>query len=136
MFLEKVSVAVISSGMLALVLTINYLAGFEEIGWSFLPWFFIYFIYAVPVYLIGGGLYSAGADLFLGRDWSKNKLLNYFLGLAVYAAGGVLVMGLYLLIVWYEGSSTWSELLSGSLFGVLAALIFYHVLLGWRKMIK
>lgn len=136
LFLEKVSVAVISSGVLALLLTIDYLAGYKDIGMNFLPWFFVYFIYAAPVYLIGGGLYSLGADLFIGLDWFRNRYLNYFLGLAVYAAGGILVMGLYMLLLWSEGSINWSELFSSSLFGVLAALIFYHVLLVWRKIRK
>lgn len=134
MFLEKISVAIISSGVLALILMIDYLSGFEDIGWSFVPWFIIYFIYAAPVYLIGGGLYSAFGDLFISSDRFQNKYLYYAVGFVVYAFGGIVIMALYMMFVFYEGNYTWSEVFSGSLFGVVAALIFYHILLGWRKM--
>lgn len=137
MILNKVMVSVISAIILSLSLALwEYTPEAEQqtgVGYfSFSALFFIYLIYSLPVYLIGGSLYSIMVDVLLGRIQFRNKLLKYVTELIVYAAGGLLIMGILLVLILRDGNTGGLIIDRVFIFGVVASLLFFHISLLWR----
>jgi hypothetical protein len=137
MILKKVKVSVISAIILSLSLALwEYTPEAEQytgVGcFSFSALFFIYLIYSLPVYLIGGSLYSIIVDILLARIQFSNKLLKYVTELIIYAAGGLLIMGILLMIILSDGNNGGLIIDRVFIFGVVAALLFFHISLLWR----
>ena len=81
--LEKVLVSVLSTLILSLLLAIIvYTPEVERMAnvyyEPFYGLFIIYFIYSLPVYVVGGVLYSFIVDKSLNRIQFQNKLPKYF----------------------------------------------------------
>ncbi|WP_010530191.1 hypothetical protein [Lentibacillus jeotgali] len=84
-FLEKIIVSVLSTLILSLSLAFwEYTPMTEQQAgiayFSFKGLFIIYFMYSLPVYLIGGGLYSCFVDVYFGKIQFRNKFLKYVYG--------------------------------------------------------
>lgn len=140
-FLEKIIVSVLSA--LILSLTLAFLAYIpvaeqqEGVGYfSFGGLFFIYLIYSLPVYLIGGSIYSFLVDISLKQIQLRNKLLKYFTEFIVYAAGGLLIIGILLMITLPDGNNDGLYIGRVLIFGTVASLLFFHISLSWRKTIE
>lgn len=134
LILEKVTVAALSAITLSLILTMVFVwDSAEDTGWSYLPLLFVYLIYSLPVYLIGGTLYSLLVDLSIGRIQFRNKLLKYFTELIIYAAGGVLIIGVLEVTSRPEGNDGGLYIDRVLIFGAFAAILFYHISLAVKK---
>lgn len=139
MIFRKIIVSILSAIILSFSLALlEYTPEAERysgVGYfSFGGLFLIYLIYSLPVYLIGGSLYSIVVDVFLGRIQIRNKLLKYVTELIIYAAGGLLVMGIILMLILRDGNNGGLYIDSVFIFGAVASLLFFHISLLWKKM--
>ena len=137
-FLEKIIVSVLSALILSLALAyLQYTPVPEQqngVGYfSFGGLFFICLIYSLPVYLIGGGIYSFFVDVSLNRIQFRNKLLKYFTEFVVYAAGGLLIIGILLMITLPDGNNGGLYIDRVFIFGAVASLLYFHISFSWRK---
>lgn len=139
MIKEKIGVAILSaiafSGMLALWFIWE---SRGESSWNFLSLFFIYFIYSSPVFLIGGALYSALVDTYILTERIHNRFLKYITEFFTYVAGGIVVIGIWLIIATRDWDDFWVNLININTLGVgiVAALVFFHISLVWKKIKK
>lgn len=90
----------------------------------------IYLIYSLPVYLIGGGLYSAFVDVYIESIQFRNKFIKYIVGFFVYGVGGLLIMGLLFL---FDSNPSLLDIFKVLIFGALAALLFFHISIILKK---
>lgn len=75
-----------------LILSLAFIVAEQQAGvgyFSFKGIFIIYAIYSLPVYLIGGGLYSAFIDIYLKKIQFYYGFLKY-IEFVLYIAGGLL----------------------------------------------
>lgn len=133
--LEKIIVAVLSSIILSLALAfLMYTPVAEQqsgVGYSYFKSLIILYLnYSLPVYLIGGGLYSAFIDVYIGQIQFRNKFIKYIVGLFVYGVGGLLIIGLIFL---FDSNHSLLDILKVLIFGLLAALLFFHVSIILKK---
>ncbi|MUK89293.1 hypothetical protein GMD78_13015 [Ornithinibacillus sp. L9] len=139
MIFRKGIVSVLSALILSLSLALlEYTPEAEQqtgVGYfSFGGLFFIYLIFSLPVYLIGGSLYSIVVDVFLGRIQFGNKLLKYVTELIIYVAGGLLIMGIIILMLTLpDGNNGGLYINRVFILGAVASLLFFHISLLWRK---
>ena len=138
-FSEKLIISILSklifSFFLAFIAYIPESEQYPNVGYSSLHGLFIvYCIYTFPIYLIGGIPYSYLADFYFDKIRFHNNFSNYINGILVYLAGGLLIVGIYLV----------GELLiTGNIAGIImfnfigisvfASLLFYHMSLVWKK---
>ena len=90
--LEKIIVAVLSSVILSLTLAfLMYTPVAEQqpgVGYSsFQSLIIIYLIYSLPVYLIGGGLYSAFVNVYIESMRFRNKFIKYIVVFFIWGRG-------------------------------------------------
>ncbi|RCW63899.1 hypothetical protein [Saliterribacillus persicus] len=135
-FLEKIIVSVLSALILSLTFAFSEYTPVAEqqagVGYfSFTGLLFIYFIYSCPVYLIGGSIYSYFADIYLNQIQFRNKLLKYVTEFIVYVVGGLLIIGIFLILL--GGYNSASNIYMIFLFGAVASLLFFHSSLAWKK---
>ena len=104
---------------------------------SFIGHFIIYLIYSSPIYLIGGTLFSYFVDVCFDKIHFHNELLKYIIYFFIYIAGGVLVVGLLLIIIFLVDGNL-ADLLIPRFFliGSLASLLFFHTSLVLNKTVK
>lgn len=141
-FLKKILIAVLSTLIFSLGFAfLVYVPSSEQhagVGYSsFIGLFIIYLIYSAPIYLIGGTLYSYFVDVCFDKIHFNNKLLKYIIYFFIYIAGGVLVVGLLLIIIFLVDGHL-ADLLISRVFlvGSLASLLFFHVSLVFNKTVK
>lgn len=142
LLLEKVVTALLSTLLFSLIFACFEHTPIEEqevnIGYfSFGELFGVYLMYSLPVFLLCGGLYSFFADIFLKNIRCRNSLLKYIAGLLVYLVGGLLIVGVFylILLIIYED---FSELFILDLLKVsaLPSLLFYHISLLYKGILK
>lgn len=141
-FLKKILIAVLSTLIFSLALAfLVYIPPSEQqagVGYSsFIGLFIIYLIYSSPIYLIGGTLYSYFVDVCFDKIHFNNELLKYIIYFFIYIAGGLLVVGLLLIIIFLVDGHL-ADLLIFRVFlvGSLASLLFFHVSLVFNKTVK
>lgn len=147
--LEKVLVSVLSTLILSLLLAIIvYTPEVERMAnvyyEPFYGLFIIYFVYSLPVYVVGGVLYSFIVDKSLNRIQFQNKLPKYFTQFFLYTLGGIIVMGIYLAILHLATSPNYygekltmfdsvETMIYWLLLGAIASLLFFHISIALRK---
>lgn len=97
----------------------------------------LYSIYALPIYLLGGVLYSYIVDSVLGKIHFRSKRAKYITSVLGYGAGGLLIVGIILgvnLIV--DGSLSDILVFNFFILGAVAALVFFHISLALNKVDK
>lgn len=123
--LEKLIAAVVSSLLFSL-------------GLSFLnntmEYFSAYLMFSFFVFLVGGVIFSLLADHLLEKFDFKMQISKYFLSLIFYSAGGIIVNVFLYIVIFNEGFGL--DALYMLLFGVVAALIFLHVMFITRKVLN
>ncbi|OLO26629.1 hypothetical protein BTR23_22675 [Alkalihalophilus pseudofirmus] len=119
--LEKVITAILSGIVLSLGLA--FLNGSME-------YFIVYLMFSSAIFLTGGILFSIFADVIL----KKIKANRYLLSLVIYGIGGVIVNIFFYIVLYNEGFVV--ESLSMLLLGIVAALLFLHISLFTKKVLK
>lgn len=142
LLLEKIVTALLSALLFSLIFAYLGHTPIEEqeinIGYfSFGGLFGVYFMYSLPVFLLCGGLYSFFADIYLNNIYFRNPLLKYIAGLLVYLVGGLLIVGVFYLILLIINEN-FNELFILGLFKVsaLPSLLFYHISLLYKGALK
>ncbi len=139
---EKIIISVLSTLIFSLSLAfLEYIPVTEQqtgvAYFSFKVLVIIYVIFSLPVYLIGGGLYSYFVDVYFDKVQFRNKFLKYLIEFLVYAAGGLLIVGVLLAIILLVDGSIAGILISKFfIVGALASLLFYHISLVSKKALK
>lgn len=109
-----------------------------DVGYfSFGGLFVVFFMYSIPVFLICGGLFSFFADIHLNNMHFRNTFLKYITGLLVYIVGGLLIVGVFYVILLIINGN-FNELFVLELFKVSAfpSLLFYHISLLYKQISK
>ncbi|MFV8830564.1 hypothetical protein [Alkalihalobacterium sp. APHAB7] len=119
--LEKVITAILSGIVFSLGLA--FLNGSME-------YFLVYLMFSGTIFLTGGILFSLLADVIL----EKVKANKYLLSLVIYGIGGVIVNFFFYIGLYNEGFV--GETLSMLLLGIIASLLFLHILLVTKKILK
>lgn len=119
--LEKVITAILSGIVFSLGLA--FLNGSME-------YFIVYLMFSGTIFLTGGILFSLLADVIL-ENVKANK---YLLSLVIYGIGGVIVNFFFYIGLYNEGFVV--ETLSMLLLGIIASLLFLHILLVTKKIFK
>ena len=119
--LEKVITAIISG--LILSLGLSFMNGSMEF---FNPFLMVSWV----IYLTGGISFSIIADIIVKKIKSNKYLYN----LVIYGTGGIVVNVLFYIRLYDDGFVV--ETLHMLLLGIVAALIFLHVLLFTKKVLK
>jgi len=131
--LKKIGVACISGMILSFMLAVlGHDSGSSWVEGSYYPslldLFFVYAIFCVPVYMLGGVPFSLAADMFI-RKVKRNRWLRYAAALGVYIFGGWLVMMLFLVVFLREPVFNGAD--SDKYFfyyiGIAASLLFLHI---------
>ncbi len=142
LLLEKVITALLSALLFSLIFAYLGHTPVEEqevdVGYfSFGALFGVYFMYSLPVFLLCGGLYSFFADLYLDNIPFRNSFLKYIVGLLAYLVGGLLIVGLFTLILLISnGNFNGQSILNYFILSALPALLFYHISLLYRGLLK
>lgn len=123
LFLEKVGAGLLT--LVIFVLATKLIFPQEDIGMAIFM-----AIYAAPVVFIGGILFSFFVDYLMDR---VNKY-KYFVMLLLYIVGGVLVNVYHYGALFYDGFGQSSLFMM--ILGIIISLIFMHVMLGLRKLLK
>ncbi|MHA6250446.1 hypothetical protein [Oceanobacillus sp. CAU 1775] len=138
-FLKKLGVAILSTFVFSIALAIlEYVPEHHQepnVGYSsFSGLVILYFIYALPIYLIAGVLYSYLVDLTIGRVLFHSKFMKYVSYFSAYVVGGlfsiIILLGLTYLI---DGHLDHVLFINLFILGIGASLIFYHVSLLLNK---
>ncbi|PIC56718.1 hypothetical protein CSV80_13675 [Sporosarcina sp. P12(2017)] len=99
--------------------------------------FVLYFIYSIPIYLIGGIPYSHYVDIYFDKITFQNEVQKYIMHFLIYIAGGLLIVGILLLISLLIDGDV-SGLLLSNIFtlGIFSSLVFFHISLLLNKVSK
>lgn len=109
----------------------------EGVGYfSFSGLLLVHMTYSLPIYLIGGVLYSSIADRFIENIKFRNKIAEYFVSFFIYGIGGVLVVALLSILSLFQGGTIEPDQYKLLILGIFASILFYHICLGWRKIIS
>src|SRR5699024_11903527 len=102
---------------------------YPNVGYSSLHGLFIvYCIYTFPIYLIGGIPYSYLADFYFDKIRFHNNFSNYINGVLVYLAGGLLIVGIYLVgELLIKGNIAGIIMFNFSVISFSAFLLFYYL---------
>ncbi|WP_330949074.1 hypothetical protein [Virgibacillus sp. MG-45] len=121
--LEKIIISIVSSVLFSLILgLITFFSMDSGDQTSLLSSFFVYLIFSLPVFIIGGALFSYFVEAYL-----DGKNINYIIKLILYGVGGIILGGAYLILIANNlNDAKWSSIIIVS-FG--AAMIYYHLLL-------
>lgn len=135
LLLERFITAIISAIILSISLSyMNYIPVAEQqegVGyWSYLGLFFIYIIYSLPVFLIGGIPFSKLADVIIGKIKFNTKVFQYIASIIVYGISGVIVNVFFYTSIFEE------ELLHFLILGIISSILFLHIMLLTRKIIN
>ncbi|WP_249872291.1 hypothetical protein [Oceanobacillus saliphilus] len=110
--MEKILTPVLSSIALALILSF----GSE--------YFLSIIMYSLPVFLIGGTLFSFAVDNILEMVKLKKRYYNYLISFILYGIGGVIIITIFAL---FQGSISEVSLTPLLVLGVLPGLIYFHL---------
>lgn len=140
--LRRFSIAILSALVFALSLAFfEYTSSMEQQAgvstFTISALFVLYLLYSLPIYVIGGIVYSHYVDVYFEKIKFRNEVLKYIMYILVYIAGGLFIVGLLLLITYLIDGEV-SGLLISNIFilGVLASLIFFHISLLVNKVLK
>lgn len=140
--LRRFSIAILSALVFALSLAFfEYTSSMEQRDgvstFTISALFVLYLLYSLPIYVIGGIVYSHYVDVYFEKIKFRNEVLKYITYILVYIAGGLFIVGLLLLITYLIDGEV-SGLLISNIFilGVLASLIFFHISLLVNKVLK
>lgn len=133
LLLEKVITALLSALLFSLIFA--YL-GHTPVNVGYFS-FGVYFMYSLPVFLLCGGLYSFFADIYLNNIHFRNSFLKYIVGLLAYLVGGLLIVGVFnLILLISNGNFNGQAILNLLKFSALPALLFYHISLLYKSILK
>jgi|SRR5699024_4672120 len=142
LLLEKIVTGLLSASLFSLILAYLGHIPIEKqdvnVGYSsFGGLFGVYFMYSLPVFLLYGGLYSVFTDIYLNNIYFRNPLLKYIAGLLAYLVGGLLIVGVFYLILLIINENI-NKLFILDLFKVsaLPSLLFYHISLLYKGALK
>ncbi len=140
--LEKVTISILSTLIFSLLLTFwEYTPVAEQQTdggyFSFQALFLIYSISSLPIYVIGGGLYSYFVELYIEEIQFRNRIIKYITESLLYIAGGLLIIGILLVIIWLaKGTLAGTSIAISFSLGALAALLFYLTSLVFKKALR
>ncbi len=100
---------------------------FNVYYFGFLETFIFVIIYAGPIYFIAGIPLSIFIDKLIKKLNRKSKWGKYIAGLGLYSVFGILVG--VILILFSQSWTMYFEVFYISLYGFIASIIYYHVLL-------
>ncbi|MFA9560143.1 hypothetical protein ACERII_22770 [Evansella sp. AB-rgal1] len=120
--LEKLIAAIVSSLLFSVGLSILN---------NTMVYFRVYLMFSFFIFLIGGVIFSMLAEHLLEKFEFKTQISKYFLSLIFYSAGGILVNVFLYILIFNEGFGL--ESLYMMLLGIVAALLFLHVMFITRK---
>lgn len=117
----------------------NYIPVAEQQGdaigyWSYSGLFVLYTLYSLPVFLLGGILFSMLADFLIHKIKYNVKVYKYFCAIVLYGAGGVLVNVFFYIVLFDEGAKIESFYIL--ILGVFASLLFLHVRILIKKILN
>ncbi|QGH35513.1 hypothetical protein GI584_16290 [Gracilibacillus salitolerans] len=101
---------------------------------GFLETFAFVIIYAGPVYFLIGLPLSIFIDKLIKNSTGKTKWQKYFVGLGLYSLVGTLVGVIFLII--FSQNIYQLEVISFSIYGIVASNIYFHVSLLISKINK
>ncbi|KAB7709071.1 hypothetical protein F9802_02820 [Bacillus aerolatus] len=82
----------------------------EAVGyWSYSGLFSVYTMYSLPMFLIGGIIFSMLADFIIGKIKFSTKVYKYIGAIVVYGIGGVLVNVFFYIALFEEGEKAESR---------------------------
>lgn len=91
-------------------------------------YFYAIFIYSLPIFIIGGGLYSMLADAWVEKMDFNNLVYQYIITFLIYGVGGIFVNVFLYISIFTEGFN--SDATSFHLIlGIGASLIFLHTMI-------
>jgi len=127
-----------STVLFALIYAWIYMTSYQLGGYSprFSEGFIIAIFYAGAIYFIGGLPLSIFLDKLIKKYKTKASLLRYFAGLVLYSLAGILVGFVFLVISGADRDLYFDVVISVSIFGLIAANIYYHLSLLIFKTIK
>lgn len=99
---------------------------------SFFGLFMIYLIFAGPVYLTAGVLFSSIIDL-ITKQKGIETLSMYFMYIGWYSFAGILST---LLLLFFLHVPDLIESLKFNILGIIASLLYFHFSLLWRNVFK
>ncbi|MDV2582899.1 hypothetical protein [Alkalibacillus haloalkaliphilus] len=87
--------------------------------------FIIVMAYSLGIFLIAGVSFSFVGDYIMNKIDSQNKWVNYMSGFVVYVIGGIVGNIFFFIGLYHEGFAGYT--ISMMIYGVLGALLFYHM---------
>lgn len=109
-----------------------------SVGFSLLNntmvYFGVYLLFSIVLFLVGGVLFSVLADRMLAKINFNKQITKYLISVALYAVGGIIVNVLLYIVIFNEGFG--ADALYMMLYGIVAALIYLHVMIIIRKVLK
>lgn len=137
-FLEKLVVSVISTLIFSLGLAaVNEIVRGGELLYFNFGMIVVYCIYSFPIFLIGGGGYSYFVDVYFDNNKFLSGHFKYFIEFLLYIAGGVLVIGVILIIIFIMEKGLGAIVITDILaIGILASSLYFHVTLVFRNGLK
>ncbi|PIC85635.1 hypothetical protein CSV72_12360 [Sporosarcina sp. P20a] len=141
-FLRKLTVAILSAIVFSLSLAFyEYTPSAQrQADVGYFPYdalFVLYFLYSIPIYIVGGIPYSHYVDMYFEKFKFRNEVQKYIMYFLLYIAGGLFIVGILLLISLLIDGEV-SGLLISNVFvlGVCASLLFFHISLLFNKVLK
>ena len=141
-FLRKLIIAILSAIVFSLSLAFyEYTPSAQQqtdVGYfPFDALFVLYFLYSIPIYIIGGIPYSHYVDIYFEKIKFRNEVQKYIMYFLLYIVGGLFIVGILLFISLLIDGEV-SGLLISNVFvlGVCASLLFFHISLLFNKVLK